>query len=239
MTVSGRANDYKDSARFRHEYKYLISAAQEAILRIKASAVLLPDSHAGEDGTYTVRSLYFDDRSDSCLEENISGTDLRSKYRIRYYNNDTGRLSLEKKSKKSGMCLKRSCAITAEECEALMNGRIPDISESMPDIKQKLFTEMLIGDFLPKTIVTYERIPLIYPGGNVRVTFDGKITSSAETAGFLSGDYPQRPVLPEGRSILEVKWDEVLPKHISRTLQLEELTWTSFSKYRICRRFHL
>ncbi len=136
------------------------------------------------------------------------------------------------------MCLKESCMITPEECEALMRGDIPDISENMPDGKRKLFTDMFVRNLLPKTIVTYERIPLIYPGGNVRVTFDKKITSSVETVRFLYGDYSQRPVLPEGKSILEVKWDELLPRHIRQLLQLEDLAWTSFSKYRICRTIH-
>jgi hypothetical protein len=120
-----------------------------------------------------------------------------------------------------------------------LEGKVPEIKEEMPEIKKKLFTEVEVRGLAPKVIVTYERMPFIYSGGNVRVTFDGKITSSVELNRFLSGDYMERPVLEAGKSILEVKWDEVMPRHIKETLGLENLNWTAFSKYFMCRRFHL
>lgn len=225
--------------RYRHEYKYLIHATQEEILMIRAAGVMRADAHAGEGGTYLIRSLYFDDHRDTCLQENISGTDPRSKFRIRYYNNDTTMLRLEKKSKNRSMTLKESCVITQSECLRFMAGEIPEISEDMPQTKKALFSEMLMRDLKPKVIVTYERIPFVYPGGNVRVTFDRKISSSSKVDAFLSGDYPQRPILPVGTSVLEVKWDEVLPMHIKDALSMDTLQWTAFSKYSLCRRLHL
>jgi hypothetical protein len=230
---------YGNVRRFRHEYKYMIDTKQESILKVKAAGVLMSDSHVREDGTYLIRSLYFDDINDSCLLENLSGTDPRSKFRIRYYNLDTSRIVLEKKTKVRGMCLKDSCNLTLEECETFIHGGIPIINDEMPDMKKKLFTEVEIRGLTPKVIVTYERIPFIYSGGNVRITFDRKITSSFELDKFLSGDYNERPVLGVGKSILEVKWDEIIPRHIKDTLRLENLEWTAFSKYYMCRKFHL
>lgn len=49
------------------------------------------------DGTYLVRSLYFDDRYNSCLMDNENSIDKRYKYRIRTYNNDLSTIHLEKK----------------------------------------------------------------------------------------------------------------------------------------------
>jgi hypothetical protein len=109
----------------------------------------------------------------------------------------------------------------------------------MPDLKKKLLTEVELRGLMPKVIVTYERMPFIYSGGNVRITFDMKITSSIELNKFLTGDYNERPVLGAGKSILEVKWDEIIPRHIKDTMRLENLEWTAFSKYYMCRRFHL
>lgn len=197
------------------------------------------DSHVRADGSYMIRSLYFDDIHDTCLSENLSGSDPRSKFRIRYYNSDTGYIFLEKKSKLSGMCLKDSCALTVQECEVFLHGGVPAVTEDMPAGKKKLFTEVLLRGLVPKVIVTYERIPFIYKCGNVRVTFDRNITSSLELDRFLSGDYARRPVLPRGQSILEVKWDELLPRHIKEVLEIEGLNWTAFSKYFMCRMFHL
>ena len=229
----------KQNKRFRHEYKYMINAKQEGILQIKAMGVMQRDPHVREDGSYLVRSAYFDDIHDTCLWENLNGSDPRSKFRIRYYNFDTSRISLEKKSKVRGMCLKDSCRLTVEECEIFLHGDVPIVTEDMPMEKKRLFTEVRLRDLIPKVIVTYERIPFIYGGGNVRVTFDCKITSSEELNRFLSGDYAKRPVLSRGDSILEVKWDEVMPRHIKNVLKLEGLNWMAFSKYSMCRTFFL
>ena len=225
--------------RFRHEYKYLIDSRTEEILKIRAQGVLMPDSHADAAGSYYIRSLYFDDRYDSCLRENISGTDPRSKFRIRYYNSDTSVLHLEKKSKERGMTRKESCSLTLEECRQFMEGNIPEITGEMPDKKKKLFSEMMVRGLVPKVIVSYERLPFVYPGGNVRVTFDRKLVSSLQIESFLDGANMERPVFASGQSILEVKWDEVLPRHIQMVLNLDCLQWTAFSKYSMCRRYHL
>ena len=224
--------------RWRHEYKYMINAKQESILTVRAMCVLSRDPHVRKDGTYLIRSLYFDDMNNSCLAENLSGADPRSKFRVRYYNTDTNRLLLEKKSKSRGMCLKESCNLTIDECMFLMRGGFPMITCDMPDVKKKLLSEVEIRGLFPKTIVTYERVPFVYSGGNVRVTFDRNITSSEDIELFTAGNYKQRPILPCGHSILEVKWDEILPKHIKETLQVEGLEWTAFSKYFMCRKFH-
>ena len=226
-------------SRYRHEYKYLIDAGQEGILRVRTAAILRPDPHVRSDGSYLIRSAYFDDLHDTCLEENLAGTDPRSKFRIRYYNCDTGRLTLEKKSKRRGMCLKESCSLTEGECRALLAGDTPPVSPDAPPIKKALLTELFRRGLAPKVIVTYERIPFVYEGGNVRVTFDRRLTSSNDVGRFLTGGYAQRPVLPTGHCVLEVKWDEALPRFIRDVLTLDGLTWTAFSKYYMCRRFHM
>ena len=225
--------------RYRHEYKYLIDAAEESILMVRATGILMRDPHVGESGSYVIRSLYFDDDCDTCLQDNVAGTDPRSKFRIRYYNNDTAMLRLEKKSKTRMMTLKESCVISEAECRCFMDGMIPKITEDMPEPKKKLFSQMLLRNLKPKVIVTYERVPFVYPGGNVRVTFDQKITSSVQIDSFLSGEYAQRPILPVGKSVLEVKWDELLPLHIKNALSMDTLQWAAFSKYYMCRVLHL
>ena len=226
-------------SRYRHEYKYVINSQEEQILMICASGVLTRDDHVNEDGNYVIRSLYFDDYSDTCLNENRAGPDPRSKFRIRYYNGDTSRLRLEKKSKRKGMTLKESCTITQEECQTFMRGEVPQVHNKMDETKQKLFLEMQLRGLIPKVIVTYERIPFVYQAGNVRVTFDKNLTSSTDVSEFLTGNYTTRPIFPMGKSILEVKWDEIFPLHIKNVLKLESLQWTAFSKYAMCRIYHL
>lgn len=225
--------------RYRHEYKYIIDETQENILYALAQGILLRDSHVQEDGMYTIRSLYFDDPYDSCFYENMNGTDPRSKFRIRYYNSDTTQIRLEKKSKQRGMTHKISCSLTREECLQLMQGQQITPTEEMPEVKAEILRQMQMRLLLPKVIVTYDRIPFVYSAGNVRITFDKNITASKEISLFLDGNYRQRPIMAYSQSVLEVKWDELLPLHIQKILQLDTLQWSAFSKYYMCRHYNL
>ena len=88
-------------------------------------------------------------------------------------------------------------------------------------------------------IVEYDRVPFIYPQGNVRITLDENIRASGRVDLFLEDRIPLRPVMPAGQHILEVKYDEYLPDFIYRTVQMENLRQTAFSKYYLCRKYHL
>mgnify|MGYP001028745404 CR=1 FL=1 len=225
--------------RYRHEYKYRIDRIEEEILLMRARGALDRDSHAGKDGTYYVRSLYFDDYGDSCLLDNEDGVDPRCKFRMRYYNDDIGYIRLERKSKRRGMCRKSTCLLTTEECRKLMRGIIPEVRPDMPEDKQKMFLEMELRSLIPKVIVSFERAAFVWPMGEVRITFDRQITSSGDIEQFLAGNYPMRPVLSEGRGILEIKWDEALPLYLKNLMQLDSLQWDGCSKYYMCRLCHL
>ena len=63
----------EETGAFRHELKLLCSAQDLAIVRARLKNLLPFDTHAGENGQYTIRSLYFDDYNDSCLRENEAG----------------------------------------------------------------------------------------------------------------------------------------------------------------------
>lgn len=223
---------------YRHEYKYRIDAIQKAVLKLRAQGVLEQDAHAGEDGEYLIRSLYFDSPEDSCFYENEDGVDPREKYRIRIYNCDSGRISLECKAKTRGMTAKTACRITRDQCECFMEGMIPEADEGRFPGQRLMFYRMRERNLRPVVIVQYTRAPYVGQAGNVRVTFDDAIASSNAIGDFLQMDIPLRSVLPVGESILEVKWDELLPSHIRRQLELDSLQWAAFSKYYLCRKYN-
>lgn len=222
---------------YRHEDKYRIDSCQAAILEVRTAALLQRDPHAAGTGSYVVKSLYFDDYQDTCFWENEDGYNVRSKFRIRYYDNQTDYIRLEKKCKRNGMVCKESCVITEEMCRCFMAGQIPQMCEEMPQIMKALFTEMRLRKLIPKVIVVYERKPYICNVGNVRITIDSNVASSNDMKHFLDTDMVLRPVMQKGESLLEVKWDEVMPEYIYHHLALDELQWTSFSKYYCCRKF--
>lgn len=222
---------------YRHEYKYLINHAQAQILQVRVQALLEKDPYADETGIYVVKSLYFDDENNCCFYENENGTDPRSKFRIRYYNDDITNIRLEKKIKLHGMTKKESCMISKEMCQNLIDGKEALSVSAMDKTSIALLTELKLRRLRPKVIVTYERRPFVYPAGNVRITFDGKLLSSNAVESFLEKEAPQRLVLKTGDSILEVKWDELLPVYIKNIFQTGDLQWSSFSKYYLCRRY--
>ena len=109
-----------DERKYRHEFKYLISAGQIEMEKHRMECLLQRDAHAGENGQYNIRSLYFDDYYNKCYYENENGTDPREKFRIRIYNHSKEKISLECKRKEHGMTHKSSCPLTEEQCRCLM-----------------------------------------------------------------------------------------------------------------------
>jgi SPX domain protein involved in polyphosphate accumulation len=144
---------------------------------------------------------------------------------------------LECKRKERGKTLKTACALTREQTLHLMKGEVlPDIA-NQPPLLRKLSLQMLTRRLRPVVIVEYDRIPFVYPTGNVRITLDTNISSSTAIDSFLDEQIPKRPVQALGRQLLEVKYDEFLPDFIYRNLQLQNLQQTAFSKYYICRKY--
>ncbi len=224
---------------FRHERKFLLPAPRAAALRARLSAVMRPDPHAGPGGLYHIRSLYFDDALDTCFQESESGADPREKYRIRCYDNDPSTIHLECKRKERGMTQKVYCRLPEEQALLLAAGTPPDDLGSQPPVLRALALAMRTRGMRPAVIVDYDRIPYVFPGGNVRITFDTNIASAPAGYGLCDPDVPRRPVLPAGTMLLEVKYDAFLPDHIMDLLHTADLRQTAFSKYYLCRKYAL
>ena len=220
---------------FRHEYKYQCTHGQLAVERARLGALLRPDPHAGPDGRYAIRSVYFDDPEDGCLRENEDGTDPRAKYRLRIYNGSDARITLERKAKVRGMTHKDGVPVDRALAETLLAGRIPFPRPDHSPLLGRMLTDMGLRVLRPKVLVQYNRTPFVLPAGNLRITLDRQIASSQATDRFFEANVPLREVLPSGQGILEVKWDQFLPSWVYASLQLEGLQWSSFSKYYLCR----
>ncbi len=223
--------------KYRHEYKYPISDIEAAVIRQRLRGIMPLDAHVGPTGKYLISSLYFDDVDDSCYYDNENGTDPREKFRIRIYNHSSSRINLECKRKERGKTLKTSCKMTEEQVRAILNKEVLSVDDDAHPLLKKFVEQQISRKLQPKVIVEYERIPYVYKIGNVRVTFDSQLTSSVYVEKFLDGDYLKRSVMPKGKLLLEVKFDEFLPDYLYDIMQLNNLTQTAFSKYYLCRLF--
>ena len=223
----------KVELQYRHEWKHEISFADLLAIRQRLRAVAESDPHA-KNGKYLIRSLYFDNLNDKALREKIDGVNLREKFRIRYYNGDPSVIHLEKKSKRAGLGTKFSAALSPEEAQSIVDGRLDWMLDSGRPLVQELYCKMYYQGLRPKTIVDYTREPFIYRPGNVRVTFDYDIRTGLSCTDFLD---PCCPTVPAGDALIlmEVKWDAFLPSIIRDAVQTPGRRAEAFSKYARCR----
>jgi len=216
---------------YRTELKFLCSDFELEKIEMFISSVCMKDLHGDNSGIYRVRSLYFDSADSRCYFESKEGVDNRNKYRIRIYDESKDFIRLEKKIGLHGKKRKESVQLSAEELNAIINGSF-DAKENDDKLFKEFATECKAG-LLPKLVVAYSRTAYTYPLGNVRITFDREI-SAIPAYYFLESESGGIPVLPAGQSILEVKYDELLPDMIRDVLHRFELRSTSFSKYVCC-----
>lgn len=218
---------------YRHEWKHEISQADLLVLRQRLRAIASPDPHAAS-GKYRIRSLYFDNAADKALREKLDGVSRREKFRIRYYNDDTTMIRLEKKSKLGGLGQKQSVCLTAAAAQAIADGCLDWMADSPEELVCELYAKMRIQGLRPRIIVDYTREPFIFGPGNVRVTLDYNIRTGFCCQDFLN---PACITIPAGDApiILEVKWDHFLPDIIRDAIQLPGRRAAAFSKYAQCR----
>ena len=219
---------------YRNEIKHEISAADKAAICASMRAVARPDPHAGPDGRYLIRSLYFDTPADKALREKLDGVSEREKFRIRFYNGDPSVMHLEKKVKRGGLGYKVSAPITAEEAQRIVDGDTNWMAVSGRGLLVELYAKMKSEGLRPKTIVDYTRTPFVYGPGNVRVTIDENIRTGLGCTDFLN---PSCVTVPAGEPVilLEVKWDDYLPAVIRRAVAVKSRRGAAFSKYQTCR----
>ena len=229
----------RNEKKYRNELKYICTEADLAILESRIKVLCKRDSHVGSSGTYDIRSIYFDDVNDSCFNENESGTDPRAKFRIRIYNGNANRITLEKKSKSHGMTHKDSAILSRDRFNDIMSGKpsglFKNSSDSAPLLNQ-FEALMYTKGYRPKTIVAYKRTPFVFKAGNVRITLDRNIGHTDKFDLFFDEMLPLTPVLANGTHILEVKYDELLPDFLYNVLNLDGLKYTNFSKYYLSRK---
>lgn len=222
--------------KFRNELKYICSEGELIQLQSRIQMLCDADAHAGPEGIYNIRSIYFDDLQNRYFFENENGTDPREKFRIRTYNASDSRITLECKKKERSMTHKDSCQLSKEQYQKILDGSL-SASDANSTLLEKFYLIQEQRHLQPKVIVAYERTPFVYTFGNVRITFDRNIGSSTDISAFFDPYLPVRPILPLGKNILEVKYDELLPNFLYDAMSLGSLRQTTFSKYYLCRKF--
>ncbi len=216
----------------RHEEKYIIDYRQYATLKERATRILTPDSH-GAGGSYTIASLYFDDRLDHALYEKLDGLPEHTKFRIRTYDCSPDMIKLERKDKRGILTEKFSASITPEQLARIAEGAwdIQGLSFKGKDLAHQMQAQGLI----PTVIVRYQRDAFFFPGTDLRLTFDTNLEAvQPDVNNLFSPHAPGIPALGKNEVIMEIKYGAFLPTFI-RKLTKVDCKQLSVSKYALCR----
>ncbi len=213
----------------RHEEKYLLTYRQYVLLKEKAMALLKPDSH-GNQGSYTVTSLYFDDRMDTALLEKQDGLARHTKFRLRTYDHNSKLIRLERKVKEGIITQKQTATVTPEQMEKLGC----DITGYPKEI-YPLALEMQGKGVRPAITVQYRRDAFFFPGTDLRLTFDYDLRAlPADIRALFDENIPGVPVLERDAVILEIKYGAYLPSFVRHFTAMAQ-SQLSVSKYALCR----
>lgn len=218
---------------YRHEYKYLISAADAKLLKLRLKHIMQPDPHTGPSGRYTIRSLYFDDLAHSAYYEKADGICLRSKYRIRIYNYTLKSIKLEKKEKLGNLTRKTAQTIQRSDAKALQRREVPETLEN-GDLLDELWLKIRSEGLRPMVLVDYDRTPFVCADGNTRITLDENLRTRPYCANLVASPAAMMPVLEKGQVILEVKFDDFLPTYLADALRDIPKANLAISKFALC-----
>ena len=224
----------------RHELKFLITRTQLEVLRHTVGHVLKLDPNAARNGGgYHIRSLYFDTVFDDALYDKIAGVKDRDKYRIRIYNLTDKNIFMECKTKVGSLISKRSVKISRDLAEQLIAADPTGLETTQSGLMRDVYREMRTRLLHPVVIVDYEREAYIHTCEEVRITFDMRVRSGLNSIDLFNPEVPTVPVLSHDETILEVKYNRVLPPYIRDVLSwaCPEAVQTAVSKYTLCRQY--
>lgn len=221
--------------RLRHEYKYYIHLHEYIALRHKMSCYMGMDEHSIDGEGYGIRSLYFDGPHDHSLYDKNNGIFNREKYRLRIYNGSDERITLERKSKYGDYVNKESAPIKKNEYDAILSGKPEVLSQKDNPLIKDFYAALTHRAFRPTAIVDYIREAYVYEQGNVRITFDKKLSAGINTFDLFDKNLVFKEAITDPVTIMEVKFDAFIPFAIRRLVQPSELVRSSISKYVLCR----
>ena len=224
--------------RNRHECKFVVPEAQAQHVLHLVRPFVEPDPHARAhaDHSYTIASLYLDDRHRSLYRETVEGQRERYKLRVRSYGDGPGQpVFLEIKRRHDRVVRKLRCAIPPELLPTVLSGRAVDLPGASPNRQAALAEFQRLAGLRqaePVAVVRYQRQAYVgLDDTEVRVTVDRRLCALAtrEPAVTMSG--PGFVTVPVHGVILELKFTDRCPAWMAATIRNLELHRRSFSKY--------
>ncbi len=223
----------------RFELKFLISRQQKERIRSLCQEILRPDHH-GREGVYRVTSQYYDTPDYRAYWEKLDGVSMRRKFRLRYYDNlEAARaFFFEIKRRDDRIIAKHRVRVHPDAARRyLYEGESPgSLCENLIEPREKelltaeeITLESYRSQLRPANVVTYIREAWVgILESRLRLTFDQLCQSCPP--GCYHWDQA-RALHPSGQMIMEVKFDQQLPRWLRDRLTEVEALPIRFSKY--------
>ena len=216
----------------RYEMKYLMDRRQrDAVLR-----AIEPYMSVDEYGHSSIRNIYYDTPNFRLIRKSIEQPVYKEKLRVRSYGTPKAgdEVFIELKKKYDGIVYKRREKLPLLKAEELANGEEKFLcgENELTQVEREIkYFSSVYGSLCPAVYLAYVReafYSLTDP--NLRITFDTDILWRDEDVDLTKGVYGT-PVLPRGKTLMEIKTDKALPLWLVEVLSDEKIYKTPFSKY--------
>ena len=214
----------------RREEKYALKLKEALQFADQFSQILMTDAFSA-NGSYTVRSLYFDTIDDKDFFDKITEQNCRRKIRLRIYHPSDTKAKLELKQKENIFQKKRSLTISKEHALALIAGDFSVLLTYPEDFAAEMYAILTTECYRPKTIIEYQRRAFMARENNIRLTFDTNIVATESSFDLFSDNLSMYPVFDRNSAIFEVKYDRFLLGYISDIIGCINRRNISSSKY--------
>ena len=215
----------------RHELKFYISRSDYEYVRHILSHLMDRDEFQKDDRGYFIRSLYFDDASDSSVEEKLDGIERRDKYRLRIYDPQQNWAKLERKRKVNHYVSKSSVTVSKEEAATMMEGNYDFLLNKKGDAAKSIYFDLSRKYFRPVVIIDYIRDAYKMSYNEIRITFDKHIRTTTADLDLFNENLITHPLQRNDTIIMEIKFNTCLPSWFKDFLKFESNVNTAISKY--------
>ena len=219
----------------RQEIKYYINYVDYHSIAGRVSSIFSRDFHSGNDGGYTVRSLYFDNKSNKDYYQKIGGIETRKKIRMRIYNYDSDPVKMEIKGKFNNFIRKESFFLRKKDINKIISGDHEVLLEYENPAAMKIYKFFLMDFYSPVVLIDYRREAYSYDLNQIRITFDRCLRKTETGIDDLFVQKHMSGVLDDRKIIMEIKFNNTLPAWIKNILQLPRFERCSISKYTLSR----
>ena len=217
----------------RFELKYLLHYTQARELMRAIGGHVDQDENAGRDGFYKISSLYYDSPDLTAYWEKLDGEKYRRKVRMRTYGETPDQAFVEIKQRLNLTVQKRRCRLSIDDATRAMHDVCRGIHPGEIDpIMDEVFVLGRRYRLRPTMIISYNRTAFFdrYKR-DLRITLDRNVRCRHISLDLRRDRTKGLYAIPPSMLILEVKFNEAIPRWLCTSLNRLNLQVVRISKY--------